>query len=98
MVLLDEREELPDLIRLGLASDWLDVQPLGDPGVHEDVMASADPVQLEAAGLNEQLEVREGHVSHLPAPEASKEFLRFHAPGNIGRLNDTPWAETPRIS
>lgn len=40
MVLLDEREELPDLVRLGLAPNLLQIEFLGYLWVPVDVMAT----------------------------------------------------------
>ena len=91
MVLLSQGQELPDLIRLGLASDGLEVELLGDLRVQVDVMAPPNPVQLESAGLEEFLEVGERHVSERSLSEAFKELLRVHC-RNIEGRNDAPSA------
>ena len=79
MVLLDESKELPDLIRLRLASDRLHVELRAELMVTIDVVASANSVQLEAAGLHQSLEVSKCDVAQRAALESVQEALRIHA-------------------
>jgi hypothetical protein len=44
----DEVKELADLIGLGLASDFLQVEQFGDVGVCEDMVATGHADELEA--------------------------------------------------
>jgi hypothetical protein len=47
----NELEQLPDLVGLGLAVNFLEIQELLDPRVHEDVMAPAYATEMEPEGL-----------------------------------------------
>ena len=81
MVLLDQGQELPDLVRLCLVSHWLEVQAFTDLGVPVDAMAASNSVRLEAARFDELLKVRELHVLQRAASEAAKEPPRVHTAG-----------------
>jgi hypothetical protein len=78
MVLLDKREELPDLIWLRLALHRLEVQPLDRSRMPVDVMASPNTVEFEPASLDQPLEIREPYVRYRASNETLKESLRVH--------------------
>ncbi len=85
MVLLDQHEELPDLIRLGFAPDSLEIELFCKLGVPIDVMTAPDAVELEATGLHQPLEVHEANVLDSAARKTAKKLLRLHAAdGSVG--------------
>jgi hypothetical protein len=79
MVLLDKREELPDLVRLGLAANRLEVELFGHLGVPVDVMAAPYPAELKAICFDESLEVPKTYIRHCAAGEPAKKPPRVHA-------------------
>jgi len=59
---LYELEQLLDLVRLGLAVNFLETEERWDSWVHEDVMAPAHATKAESEGLCERTSLGEPEI------------------------------------
>jgi hypothetical protein len=59
---LDELEQLPDLVGLGLPVDVLEVDQLADRWMDVDVVASADAGKAESESLGQGASISEAEV------------------------------------
>jgi hypothetical protein len=59
---LDKLEQLPDLVRLGLPADLLEIDQLEDCRMDLDVVASGDSDEAEPESLGQCASVRETEV------------------------------------
>ena len=71
---LYQTQELPNLVRLCLASHVLQVDEFGHAIAREDVMASAGPSQREPETLDQPDHVFEGYVVQRAFDQASQEL------------------------
>jgi len=75
--LLDNSEELPDLVRLGLAVDLLKIQRLWNVVMDQNVMAAAGPRELETERTCKLEEVMEGQILRT-VQRFPEQFLGVH--------------------
>src|SRR5438552_12761321 len=89
MVLVDQRQELPYLVRLGLTTYRLEVQPLTSGRTPIDVVASPNTVQLETASLNQPPEIGESDVLEITVGDPVEEPSWIHR-RTVPGMSDTP--------
>jgi hypothetical protein len=77
---LDQPYELPNLVGLGLAAYRLQIDQLWDIRMHEDVVAAADPPQLEAQSLGESAKVAKRNIGHVATGEPLEELAQHGSP------------------
>ena len=76
---LDEVEQLPELVGLGLSAACLKVEALARSGMAEDVVAALDPVELEPKRLSQALGVDESDVGQLAPRQPPEQGARLHS-------------------
>ena len=76
---LDQLHDLPNLIRLRLTADLLEIHQLGNVGMRKDMVASADARQPEAESLDEADHVREGDIVGSSPSEPLQQLSAIHA-------------------
>ena len=77
-MLLECAQELPQLVRLGLAAERLHTEPDRGSFVSEDVMATGNPLQYEPERSEQRNKVAEWHVCKLTPAKALEQFPFIH--------------------
>lgn len=90
IVSLDQLQELPQLVGLGLTPLGLQVDPLLEGGVTIDVMTAPDSVELEAQRLDQALSVGKGHIPEFAPGQALKKMPRIHTGDPTARAASAP--------
>jgi len=76
------------LVRLRLAADSLHIEDCRDVGMAVQVMAAADPGELDSERLNQSGEVGEAHIGDFAFPQSLEQPSRIHMT-NVGHGCDT---------
>lgn len=87
IVALDETQKLPDLVGLRLTADVLKIQELLNPGVGENVMTAAYPLELETERLGETHQLSKGYVLQMALGKASEKAFVVHAFRSLARYS-----------
>jgi hypothetical protein len=77
---------LPDLVRLGLPANRLQVDQLRDVEMREDMVAAVDATQLEAQRFGKSAEVANATLATSPRAASRLRSLRSSMTGPYSRL------------